>query len=87
MSASSPSGPLVYLSHGLVRVCEIEVSHMGKMNGNLNLVNEIKFSHSMKRRNQFHTICNKHIILNSKAIVNLVQSTRRTMHVAICYVG
>ena len=51
MSASGPSGPLVYLSHGLVRVCEIEVSHMGKMNGNLNLVNEIKFSHSMKRRN------------------------------------
>ena len=27
-----------YLSHGLVRVCEIELSHMGKNNGDPNLV-------------------------------------------------
>ena len=40
MSASGPSCPLVYLSHGLVRVCEIELSHMGKNNGNPDLVCE-----------------------------------------------
>ena len=38
MSASGPSGPLVYLSRGLVQICEIELSHMGKNKGNPNLV-------------------------------------------------
>ena len=38
MSASGPSGPLVYLNHGLVRVCEIGLSYMGKYNGNPDLV-------------------------------------------------
>ena len=27
-----------YLSHGLVRVCELDISHMGKNNGNPDLV-------------------------------------------------
>ena len=27
-----------YLSHGLVQVCEVELSHMGKNNGNPDLV-------------------------------------------------
>ena len=40
MSASGPLGPLVYLSHGLAWVCEIEFSHMGKYNGNPDLVCE-----------------------------------------------
>ena len=31
---------ILYLSHGLVQVCEIELSHMGTNNGNLNLVCE-----------------------------------------------
>ena len=29
-----------YLYHGMVRVCEIELSHMGKHNGNYDLVCE-----------------------------------------------
>ena len=31
-----------YLSHGLVQVCEIELSHVGKNKGNPNLVWETK---------------------------------------------
>ena len=31
-----------YLSHRLVRVCEIKLSHMGKNNGNPDLVSEKK---------------------------------------------
>ena len=42
MSASGPSGLLVYLTYGLVRVCEIEFSHMGKSKGNPDLVCEKK---------------------------------------------
>ena len=34
-----------YLSLGLVRVCEIEMYHMGENNDNPNLVREKKFSH------------------------------------------
>ena len=33
-----------YLSHGLIQVCEIELSHMGKNNGNPNLVCENNIS-------------------------------------------
>ena len=40
MSASGPSGPLVYLSNGLVRACEIQLSHIGKNNGSPDLVCE-----------------------------------------------
>ena len=36
--------PLVYLSHGLVRVCEIELSHMGKHSGIPDLVQELMLS-------------------------------------------
>ena len=35
------------LSIGLVRVCDIELSHMGKNNGNPNLVFEKSMSHSL----------------------------------------
>ena len=37
MSASGPSSPLVYLSDGLVRACEIQFSHIGKNNGSPDL--------------------------------------------------
>ena len=37
---------IFYLSHGLVWVCEIELSHMGKNNGNPDLVCE-KIKESM----------------------------------------
>ena len=40
MSTSGPSSPLVYLSYGLVQVCEIDLSHMSKNNGNSDLVCE-----------------------------------------------
>ena len=40
MSASGPSGPLVYLSHKLVWVCEIQLSHKDKNNVNTDLVCE-----------------------------------------------
>ena len=35
---------VVYLSNGLVQVCEIELSHIGKSNGNPNLVCENNWS-------------------------------------------
>ena len=35
---------ILYLSLGLVRLCEMEISHMGKNNGNLHLVCEKIFS-------------------------------------------
>ena len=37
-------GCLFYLSLGPVRVCEIEISHMGKNNGNPDLVCENKLN-------------------------------------------
>ena len=33
-----------YLSHGLVRICDIEFSHMGKNNGNPDLLCEKKIA-------------------------------------------
>ena len=36
-----------YLSHGLVRVCEIELSHMGKNQGNPDLVCEYRNSNAV----------------------------------------
>ena len=38
-----------YLSHGLVRVCEIEFSHMGKNSGNSDLVSKNTLSTSVYR--------------------------------------
>ena len=42
----------IYLSHGLVRVCEIELSHIGKNNGNPDLVskNILSWMQSFMRR-------------------------------------
>ena len=39
---------IFYLSSGLARVCEIELSHMGKNNGNPDLVCENKHMHIVK---------------------------------------
>ena len=38
VSNAGPMDPFVYLPRGLVRVCETDLSHMGKNNGNRNLV-------------------------------------------------
>ena len=51
-----------YLSLGLVRVCEIESSHMGKNNGNPNLVCEKSRSllEAGYRVYLFSRLCNQH---------------------------
>ena len=45
--SDQPRAVLFYLSHGLVGVCEIEISHMGKNNENPDLVcqNKMLYSH------------------------------------------
>ena len=48
-----------YLSLGLVWVCEKEISHMGKNNGNSNLVCEKELSHMGKLTGNPDLVCKK----------------------------
>ena len=50
---------LVYLSCGLVRVCEIELSHMGKNNGYPDLVCEKSFVDMGKKTKKPYLVCKK----------------------------